>query len=128
VKFADHQTESEECHGLQRGKSSSGRPDREELPSAAAMARQQRMPMLLRKLLQRCLRFDFADGIRPSDQSVRVAGPNRIPSAGPASGIDGHVVFFKACREWLLVVTDADTRQGMRRGTRVTTGRIPGHT
>jgi hypothetical protein len=66
--------------------------------------------MSLRKLLQRCLRFDFADGIRPSDQSVRVAGPNCIPAAGPASRIDGHVVFFKARREWLLVVADAGTR------------------
>src|SRR5690349_20989384 len=93
VKFANHQTESEECHGLRRNKSSSGRP--EELLSISAMVGRLRMPVSLRKLLQRCLRFGFADAIRPSDQSVRVTGPNCLPASGPTYGIDHHVVFFK---------------------------------
>src|SRR2546430_2130902 len=128
VKFANHQTESEECHGLRRNKSSSGRPDCEELLSTGAMVGRSRMPVSLRKLLQRCLRFGFGDAIRPSDQSVRVTGPNCLPASGPTPRIDGHVVFFEARREWLLVVADADTRQGMRRFTRVTTRRVPRHT
>src|SRR5216683_1930109 len=84
VKFANHQTKSEECHGLQRNKSSSGRPDREELLSTAAIVGQRRMSVSLREHLQRCLYFDFADGIRASHQSSRVTGPNCLPAAGLA--------------------------------------------
>src|SRR5882672_1836384 len=107
AEFANHQTELEECHGLRRNKSSFGRPDREEFLPTAAMVGQPRMRMSLRKLLRRCLHFDFGDGIRRSDQSVRATGPNCLPSAGSACRIDRHVVFFKARREWLLVVADA---------------------
>jgi hypothetical protein len=87
---------SEECHGFQRNKRPFGRPDCTEFLSTAAMVGQPGMSMSLCKLLQRCLRSDFVNGFQPSDQSVRVAGPDRLPATGPARGIERHFVFFKA--------------------------------
>ena len=83
-------------HGFQRNKRPFGRPDCTEFLSTAAMVGQPGMSMSLRKLLQRCLRSDFANDFQPSDQSVRVAGPDCLSAAGSARGIERHVVFFQA--------------------------------